>query len=202
MKKFIMALVCLMTMVMSVNAQSKEFNYLEVEKTMGDDVYYNPHKEKKTSSFWDKQQMFSLGYTMGCVYGGDKTHIYYGVESIIGGALVGLTISDSDDEYGISTGFQFGYYIPICKFGKDDYRNGWNHALLISPLIEFNKILVVDGEYMHHEPHHHCTWWVDKSYTKEGKTGFGVSIMYRFGFGNITAKVTSVSAGLTIGFGL
>lgn len=231
MKKIIMAIVCLMTMVLGANAQlyragsragNRMANYAHSMKrfsiqqnakyaasnsksqvTTGDDMYYKPQpKEKGTTSFWDKQQMFSLGYTMGCIYGGDKSHVYYGVETIIGGALVGLTLSDSDDEYGISTGFQFGYYIPIFKFGKDDYRNGWEYALLISPLIEFNKITVIDGEYMHHDPHHNCTWWVDESYTKSGKTGFGVSIMYRFGYGNITAKITSVSAGLTIGFGM
>ena len=43
MKKIMMVFVCLMTMVMSVNAQ--KFNYFEVEKTMYDGVYDVSTKE-------------------------------------------------------------------------------------------------------------------------------------------------------------
>ena len=51
MKKWIMAIVCLMTMVLSVNAQkSSEFNYMEYQKSIAaDDTYNIPTKEQATS---------------------------------------------------------------------------------------------------------------------------------------------------------
>ena len=52
MKKFIMAIVCLMTMVVSANAQkTSKFNYLDYQKTVttiGDDTYVVIEKPKPT----------------------------------------------------------------------------------------------------------------------------------------------------------
>ena len=198
MKRLIMILICFVAITINTNAQ------------MGDDLYYTPQSKKATTtSFWDKQQMFSIGVTVGSVYKGDKSYFYYGADFVIAGAFMGLTLSDTSCEekgdYSLNTGFQFGYFFPVCKFGKEDgFRdNGWDNALLISPLVEFNQILNVDGHHLHEgDIHHNCKVWIDTSYTTAGETGFGAAIMYRFSYGTLIGKFTTTSVGISLGFGI
>ena len=138
MRKLIMVIVFLMTIVVSADAQKRVY----------DDVFNVPIYERTPTnkSFWDKQQMFSIGVTVGSVYKGDKSYFYYGADFVIAGAFMGLTLSDTSCEekgdYSLNTGFQFGYFFPVCKFGKEDgiRDNGWDNALLISPLVEFKSL--------------------------------------------------------------
>ena len=174
-------IVCVMTIV-SANAQCKE-----------------------KTPFWDIQQNFAINATFGSVYKGEKSHLYYGADFVIGGALLGITLSDTSDgnEYNLTKGFQFGYFIPTLKLArKDDGRNGWSRAILISPLVEFTQILNIDGHYLHEDVHHHnCQVWVDTSYNTTGKTGFGLALLYRFGCGDLIFKATTISIGASIGIG-
>ena len=222
-----MAIVCLMTMISNVEAQwykvgsrggNRMANYahsmekFSIEQNERHNTYKNhityeniDLSEEKTS-FWDVQQGFAINITFGSVYKGDKSHLYYGADFIIGGALIGLTLSDTSkgDDYNLTTGFQFGYFIPLFKLGdKNDGRNGWGKALLISPLIEFNQILNIDGHHLHENDYHHnCKVWIDTSYTTAGETGFGAALLYRFGMcGNLIVKATTTSIGASIGIG-
>lgn len=198
MKKFMMVFAYFITMAASVNAQSY------------DDLYYKPQpKDPKTVSFWDKQQLFGLGVTIGSVYKGDKSYFYYGADFILYGAFMGITLSDTSceekDDFSLNTGFQFGYFFPVFKFGKKDglHNNGWDNAILISPLIEFNQILNVDGHHLHEGVrHHNCKVWIDTSYTTSGETGYGLAVMYRFTHGTLMGKITTTSVGLSLGFGI
>lgn len=226
MKRFIMVIVCLMTMVISANAQGfrNEYDFrryythndsVKIERkyyddtfsTNVDDMYYKPKAKTSNNDFFEnKQQLFAMNITFGNVYSGDKSHLYYGFEFVAYGFLMGLTLSDTSegDDYNLTKGFEFGYFIPILKLDKkDDYRNGWNKALLVAPMIELNEVLNIDGHHLHeHVPGHNCHAWIDTSYQTAGKTGFGAAIMYRFGCGNIMAKITTTSFGLSIGFGM
>lgn len=226
MKKLIMAIVCLMTMI-SANAQwyrsgsragnrmasyAHSMKMLSIEQNARYEKYKNHIScgdislDNEKTSFWDVQQGFAINVTFGSVYKGDKSHLYYGADFVIGGALIGITLSDTSegDDYNLTTGFQFGYFIPLLKLGdKNNGRNGWGKALLISPLVEFNQILNIDGHHLHeNDPHHNCKAWIDTSYTTAGETGFGAALLYRFGMcGNLILKATTTSVGASIGIG-
>ena len=192
-----MAIVCLMTMVLSANAQ--------------DDMYYKPINKlsKERTSFWEKEMCFGLGVGVNTTFVGDKSCTGFSFDIIGGGLYCSFTIADADenDKYATETNIQLGYFIPLVKFGdKDSWRSGWDNALLISPIIDFSGVMHFEGEMLHSGDRriegHNCHYFIDESYYTKNETGFGIGVMYRYGFGYILAKGTTKSWGISVGFGI
>lgn len=219
MKKILMIVVCLMAMVMNANAQryyrSHYHSRYPSHPTYSHyrPIYGSKHNGDMEGSFWEKQQMFSMGVSFGKIYRGDKTYSNYGVDMVIGGALMSITLSNpsikenGETQHKLNVGWQFGYFIPIVGFGKENsLRNSkWNTALLVSPIIEFNQVLNIEGQHLHEDGYkygHHCQIWVDTSYQTTGETGYGLAVMFRHGCGTLMLKATTISIGASIGFGL
>lgn len=91
MKKFIMALVCLITMVVSANAQkTSKFNYLDYQKTVttiGDDAYMVIEKPKPTIELAGKYLKVSANFEIAAV-----------TSAAVSGGLFALSANASKDE--------------------------------------------------------------------------------------------------------
>jgi hypothetical protein len=169
MKKVLWLIVCLMTMVVSVNAQ--------------DDMYYGDKKANNSSSYWDNTISFggSVGFGKLRIDRGNDVN-FYELEVMVYNTFFSWGFSDSDNNHNLYYNWQLGHYINIVNFGKTSWNGGKEHQIKIAPLIEFINYVHVDGHELHENvPHHNCQVWVDTSENKPLDTfTFGVGILYRY----------------------
>lgn len=200
MKRFLMVLVCLMTMCVSAMGQDDIYikRWSHSRKEYRDTRSYG-YKDRVT--FMDMFPVFGIGGGILSSNLGERRNSF-NFYIIGGGVYLSLTWADADTESDVAMMFceQVGYFFPIVRFNKKtSAHHGWGNSLLISPIIEMSHITHFDGEYMHHTPGHHCTWWVDKSYDTNKKIGYGVALMYRHNWLSIMATMTNKSCGVNIG---
>ena len=189
MKKVLWLIVCLMTMVVSVNAQD-------------DDMYYGSKKTNNSSSYWDNTISFggSVGFGKLHIDRGNDVN-FYELEVMVYNTFFSWGFSDSDNNYNLYYNWQLGHYINIVNFGKTSWNGGKEHQIKIAPLIEFINYVHVDGHELHENtPHHNCQVWVDTSENKPLDTfTFGVGILYRYKSLYFSVKATNKSIKGNIG---
>ena len=208
MKKVLWLIVCLMTMVMSANAQ----------KYFTEDGYYvNPNnisKEKK--HFWKSSGFVGFGFGVG--YGslnpsGEFSHNSIDLDLICFNVLMSYRLGNIYDTSDISSSnissFQLGCLIPILNFNKDEDIFGriGKGKIFIVPFIEWidEERFTGDGHYLHdkipsQQDGHVCTAWIGTSHDEVDKyTEFGVGIMAKYGCGYLLGKFTRKTLGVSIG---
>ena len=118
MKKFIMAIVCLMTMVVSANAQkTSKFNYLDYQKTVttiGDDTYVVFEKPKPTIELAGKYLKVSANFEIAAV-----------TSAAVSGGLFALSANaknESAEETYRGLAIVCGGIALACYIGKVAYK--------------------------------------------------------------------------------
>ena len=219
MKKVLWLIVCLITMLLSVNGQRYYRHYYPRKYYYS--RYYYPKtyysygsSENTTTSGSDNSWMkhfilFGFGVGGGTINPtGNRSHGTYDMDMIVMNALISIKLGSSEDtshEYEISESdggmsLQLGALIPIVTFDKSEYGLGQKGKIFIAPLIGFieSEDTIFDGHYMH--DWHACSWWIsDNHETKTSCTEYGGAVLVKYGCGFLLGKFTNKSMGLSIG---
>ena len=190
MKKVLWLIVCLMTMVMSANAQ-----------TYTDDLYGKTITKK--NNYWDEAIVFGGGLEYGKLTTqryGEKIN-YYGFSVIAYNVFCDFTLSDYDSYDDLYYNMRVGSYINVLNFG-DYYNDSHSNQLKLGLFLEFVNYTHVDGRHLHeHSPYHNCQVWVDTSEPHLcDDMNLGVCLLYRYKSVFIETKGTTKS--LSVGLGL
>lgn len=196
MKKILSIIICLITMVMSVNAQNRINNSYK-----GDDCGFMKHFVP-----------FGFGVGGGNINPtGKMSHNSFDLDLICMNVLMTVklgSVADTSHREEVSssdggTSLQFGVLLPIITFDKTEYLLGQKGKIFIAPLIGFIKSddIVFDGHYMHENSRYHiCSWWIsDNHVTDTSCTEYGGAVMAKYGCGYILGKVTNKSWGISVG---
>ena len=220
MKRIIVILVCLVTMVLNVNAQRRHYYprvyphssayYYNRYANINRYNYYNTSSESTNhDTSWMKHfVIFGGGVGGGSINpSGELSHGSFDMDLICMNLLFsvkfGGMVDTGEFSFSDTNSFQVGALIPIVTFDKSEYLWGQKGKIFIAPLIGFIKAdeTLVDGEYMHEHTYGHiCSWWIDETKIKEQNcTEYGGAVMVKYGCGYLLGKVTNKSWGVSIG---
>lgn len=226
MKRFIITFICLITIVMSVDAQwyrtggragnrmasyahSVKINAMKNNAKLN---YYS-HNAKSSDMSWIRHFII-LG---GGIGGGNISldghsngtfDLEFIAMNILFTAKFGnlFTIDPNKIDFKDADSFQLGVLIPIYTFDKAEYLWGQKGKFFVAPIIGFVSAddVNIDGHYYHSGNNavegHNCNYWISTSTTKNlSCTEFGGAVMVKYGCGYILGKVTNKSWGVTMG---
>ena len=125
-----MAFVCLMTMVMNVDAQrANEFSWLRYQERIEnlDDIYDVPLTDsEKSSSFLDHFIIYGFGIGGGSANPtGKLTHSTFDMDMVVMNVLFSMKMGSIEDtgaySFDDTNSMQVGVLIPIYSFGGEDW---------------------------------------------------------------------------------
>ena len=200
MRKVLWLIVCLMTMVVSANAQ--------------DDVYEVriTHNSSGSNNWFKHFIIFGGGVGTGTIKPTKEvSHNSFDMDlifmNLLFSAKTGNIVDTGELSFSDTSSFQIGALIPIVGFGDEDWI-GRKHKnqIFIAPLIGFISAddTYADGHDFHSGANriegHHCQWWISETKVKEQNcTEYGGAVMVKYGCGYLLGKFTNKSVGVSVG---
>ena len=217
MKKTLWFIVCLMTIVMSANAQRRYYPRHYYQRSYYPQYHITTNTTSSNNSNYDMSWMkhfipFGFGVGGGSINPtGNLSHSSFDLDLICMNILMSVklgSITDTSYGYEVScsnggSSLQFGVLMPIISFDKTEYLFGQKGKIFIAPLIGFisSEDITFDGHYMHENSRYHvCSWYIsDNHETDTSCTEYGGAVMVKYGCGYLLGKVTNKSWGVSVG---